>query len=333
MSIQQLHNTTDTPDALISTLQFPELLFVEDKLQEVLSKADGLIQQTCVGLLQSGGKRVRPLLTLYSGMCFAPLNPLMIQAAVATELIHMASLIHDDVIDKSATRRGKPTVNSLYGDHAAILSGDYLFAEAFNILSTHQLLSSMGYLVEAIQAMCAGEVNQANEQYSSSISRKQYFHRIIQKTGKLLSACCQSGAILGGAFSEEVTQMREYGISIGYAYQITDDILDISGDTNSLGKPVGTDFINGNMTLPFLYLMENPIYGNWLKELLKTRKVTHQGIQSIKEALISSGCIDQAYATATQCICDAKDSLNKIPRSPYRTTLINLADSILLRTT
>lgn len=330
MSIQQLYNTTDTS---IPVLQFPELLFVEDKLQVVLSKADGLIQQTCVSLLQSGGKRIRPLLTLYSGMCFAPLNPPMIQAAVAAELIHMASLLHDDVIDKSSTRRGKATVNSLYGDHAAILTGDYLFAEAFNILATHQLLASMTYLVEAIQAMCAGEVNQANDQFSSAISLNQYFQRITNKTGKLLSACCQSGALLAGAFSEELTQMREYGLNIGYAYQITDDILDISGDADSLGKPVGTDLSNGNITLPFLYLLDNPIYGNWLKEIMNTRKVTRQGIQSIKEALISTGCIDQAYETATQCIRNAKESLDKIPRSPYRTTLVNLADSILLRTT
>ena len=330
MSIQQLYNTTNTS---IPTLQFPELLFVEDKLQVIVSKADGLIQQTCSSFLQSGGKRIRPLLTLYSGMCFAPLNPAMIQAAVAAELIHMASLIHDDVIDKSATRRGKPTVNFLYGDHAAILTGDYLFAEAFNILSTHQLLSSMTYLVEAIQAMCEGEVNQANEQFLSSISQQHYFQRITKKTGKLLVACCQSGAILAGASSEELTQMLEYGLNIGYAYQITDDILDISGDADSLGKPVGTDLINGNLTLPFLYLMDNPIYGNCLTEIIKTRKVTRQGLQSIQEALVSSGCIAQAFATATECICKAKDSLDKIPGSPYRTTLINLADSILLRTT
>ena len=331
MSIQQqLYHTTDTS---IPVLQFPELLFVEDKLQIVLNKADGLIQQTCVSLLQSGGKRIRPLLTLYSGMCFAPLNPPMIQAAVAAELIHMASLIHDDVIDKSATRRGKATVNSLYGDHAAILTGDYLFAEAFNILSTHQLLASMTYLVEAIQAMCAGEVNQAHDQFSSAISLNQYFQRITNKTGKLLSACCQSGAILAGATSDELNQMREYGLNIGYAYQITDDILDISGDADSLGKPVGTDLSNGNITLPFLYLLDDSIYGNWLKEIMDTRKVTRQGIHSIKEALISTGCIDQAYETATKCISNAKESLDKIPRSPYRATLVNLADSILLRTT
>ncbi len=330
MSIQQEYITTGTS---ISTLQFPELLFVEDKLQIVLSKADGLIQQTCVSLLQSGGKRIRPLLTLYSGMCFAPLNPLMIEGAVAAELIHMASLIHDDVIDKSSTRRGKPTVNSLYGDHAAILTGDYLFAEAFNILSTHQLLSSMGYLVKAIQAMCEGEVNQANEQFSISLGLQHYFQRITKKTGELLAACCQSGAILAGATSEELALMRDYGLNIGYAYQITDDILDISGDSDALGKPVGADLMNGNITLPFLYLMDNPIYGEWLKEIIKTRKVSRQGIQSIKEALVSSGCLDQAYATATTCICKAKDSLSKLPKSPYRDTLAKLADSILLRTT
>ncbi len=330
MSVQQLHNTSETS---ISTLPFPELLFVEDKLQVVLSKADGLIQETCISLLQSGGKRIRPLLTLYGGMCFAPLNPPMIQAAVAAELIHMASLIHDDVIDKSATRRGIPTVNSLYGDHAAILTGDYLFAEAFNILSTHQLLSSMTFLVEAIQAMCEGEVNQANEQFSSSVSHHQYFQRITKKTGKLLAACCQSGAILAGASADELSQMRVYGLNIGYAYQITDDILDISGDADTLGKPVGSDLMNGNITLPFLYLMDNPIYGSWLKEILNTRKLTRQGIQSIKEALVSSGCLDQSYATATNCICNAKESLDKLPRSPYRTTLVDLADSILQRTT
>ncbi|HEY8911335.1 MAG TPA: polyprenyl synthetase family protein [Desulfosporosinus sp.] len=329
MSIRQA--LVQTPETLIPALHFSELLFVEDQLQLVLNKADGLIRQTCVSLLESGGKRIRPLLTLYSGMCFAPLNPLMIQAAVAAELIHMASLIHDDVIDKSMTRRGKPTVNSLYGDHAAVLTGDYLFAEAFNILSTHRLLSSMTYLVEAIQAMCHGEVNQADEQFSSFVRKDEYFSRIAMKTGILLAACCQSGAILAGALPEDMALMRDYGLNIGYAYQITDDILDICGDTESLGKPVGADLINGNITLPLLYLLENPIYGNWLREIMNTRNVTHLGLQSIKDALIGSGCIEQAYTTATQCIDKAKSSLDTISPSPYKSTLLDLADSILQR--
>lgn len=329
MSIQQLYNSTDT---FFPTLQFSELLFVEDQLQVVLNKADGLIQQTCVSLLQSGGKRIRPLLTLYSGMCFTPLNPLMIQAAVAAELIHMASLIHDDVIDESATRRGKPTLNSVYGNHAAVLTGDYLFAEAFYILSKHQLLESMKYLVEAIQAMCDGEVNQADEQFSISIDAQHYFNRIAKKTGALLAACCQSGATLAGAGPEELALMRNYGLNIGYAYQITDDILDISGNIESLGKPVDADLLNGNITLPILYLLDNPFYGKWLKEIMKTRQIPTQAIQSIKDALKCSGCLEQAYTTATQCISKAKTSLDKIPSSAYKSSLVQLADSILQRT-
>lgn len=330
MSIQQFSKETDTS---IAAFQIPELLLVEDKLQLILSKADGLIQQTCVDLLHSGGKRIRPLLTLYSGMCFAPLNPQMIQAAVAAELIHMASLIHDDVIDESATRRGKPTVYALYGAHSAVLAGDYLFAEAFRILSTNKLLSCMTYLVEAIQAMCEGEVNQANEQFSSSINRQDYFERITKKTGKLLAACCQSGVKLAGGSSGKLSLMREFGLNIGYAFQITDDILDINGDSDELGKPVCADLINGNVTLPLLYLMDNPVYGSQLKEIIKTRNFSRKSIQRIKDALIASGSIDQAYATAKRCISKAKDCLAKIPESSYQTTLVNLADSILLRTT
>lgn len=328
MSIQERYITQDSS---IPKLQFTELLFVEDQLQTVLQKADGLIKETCISLLESGGKRIRPLLTLYSGMCFAPLNPLMIQAAVASELIHMASLIHDDVIDESETRRGKPTIVSQYGNHAAILTGDYLFAEAFNILSKQNLLNCMNYLVDAIQAMCHGEVHQADEQFSITVDKEAYFSRIAKKTGILLAACCQSGAILAGATSEELTRMRDYGLNLGYAYQITDDILDINGDEESLGKPVGADFENGNITLPLLYLLDKPIYGNWLREIMKVRIVTRQGSQSIKEALISTGCIEQAYLTATQCISKAKSSLDTIPSSHYKTTLLSLADSILLR--
>ena len=157
------------------------------------------------------------------------------------------------------------------------------------------------------------------------------FRSIANKTGILLAACCQSGAYLAGASSEEIKQMREYGLNVGYAYQITDDILDISGNTDFLGKPVGADIMNGNVTLPLLYLSENPIYGNWLKELLTIRKLSSQGIQSVKEALISTGSLEQAQKTATKCIHQAKASLDTIPLSPYKFTLLDLADSILNR--
>lgn len=255
----------------------------------------------------------------------------MIKASVAAELIHMASLVHDDVIDESTTRRGKATINCLCGDHAAILTGDYLFAEAFNLLASEELLKSMLFFIEAIQAMCDGEVNQAEEQFSTTLGKDQYFKRIAQKTGILLAACCQAGAQLANAKAEDIRSLREFGLNIGYAYQITDDILDFSGSSESLGKPAGADLLNGNMTLPVLYLLENPVYGNWLQEILKTRRINSQSLSSINEALASAGCHQRASLTAAQCIERAKACLDNLPRSTYRTALLELADSIIRR--
>lgn len=315
-----------------SPLGSPEFMLVEDKLQAVICKADGLIQQTCLSFLHSGGKRVRPLLTLYSGMCFSHLNPLLLQAAVAVELIHMASLIHDDILDKSTRRRGSPTVNALYGNHAAVLTGDYLFAEAFNILASPQLLPSMTYFIAAIQSMCEGEVDQGNEQFSSALDQEDYYRRIAKKTGRLLTACCQAGSSLTDASPEQISQMGRYGLNIGYAYQITDDILDIDGSSSDLGKPVGADLLNGNITLPLLYLLEHPIHGDWLKEIMETRNLSYKVRQQVKEALISSGCLAQAREAAAQCIGEARNCLAEIPDSPYRSALLDLAVTILRRT-
>ncbi|HHY28612.1 MAG TPA: polyprenyl synthetase family protein, partial [Desulfitobacterium dehalogenans] len=167
-------------------ISFPELLIVEDRLRESFLRAGHTIKDSCLLLLASGGKRLRPLLTLQSAQCFGPLNSAALDAAVAAELIHMASLIHDDVIDYSDRRRGIPTINSQEGNQVAVLAGDYVFAEAFRILSNKHLLTSMSYLVDAIQSMCDGEVEQAEQCYSLTVEPSQYFKRIAQKTGILL---------------------------------------------------------------------------------------------------------------------------------------------------
>lgn len=326
MSIKQTQhhkNSVPFPD-------YPELIFVEDRLLNIFSKADTPIQSRCLNLLQSGGKRFRPLLTLYSGMCFGPLNQLMIYAAVAAELIHMASLTHDDVIDNAATRRGQPTTNVLNGNQAAVLTGDYLFAEAFQILSTRQLLPSMKFYIEAIQQMCSGEVTQAMENFVP-VDQETYFKRISQKTGVLLAACCKSGASLSGASAKDVELMAQYGIHIGYAYQIIDDILDFTGNSKTLGKPLGADISNGNITLPLIFLLEHPIYGSWLREILQTKIITSQGRQSIREALAYSGSLERAFAEAKACAARAKTCISSLPPSHYKSTLLQLADSVLER--
>ena len=316
------------PEPLI---HFPELLIVEDKLQDSFRRADGIIKETCSRLLSSGGKRLRPLLTLKSSQCFGPLNTSTIQAAVAAELIHMASLIHDDVIDRSDLRRGMPTTNSEHGNQIAVLTGDYVFAEAFHILSSGQLQTSMTYLVEAIKSMCDGEVHQAEDRFNLAIDQNTYFKRISQKTGVLLASCCQSGAATAGASLEDIQHLRDYGLNLGYAYQIIDDILDFTGDAQMTGKPVAADLINGYITLPVIYLLENPLYGPWAQEILQKKELSASDVLKIIQALISSEALDDAFATALHCAQNAIRSLEQIPSSPAKAFLMDLTHTVLYR--
>lgn len=313
------------------SLNFPELLIVEDKLQDSIQRAGGIIKDTCSKLLTSGGKRLRPLLTLQSAQCFGPLNTSTIQAAVASELIHMASLIHDDIIDRSDFRRGVPTTNSEYDNHIAVLTGDYVFAEAFNILSSEHLLSSMTYLVEAIQAMCDGEIHQAADRFNYKINQSHYFKRIAQKTGILLASCCQSGAATAGARPEEIQCLKEYGLNLGYAYQIVDDILDFTGDSKITGKPVAADLLNGYVTLPVLLLLENPLYGPWAEEILQKKQLCAPDVQRIIQALISSEALDDAFAIALNCVQVAVRALDQLPASPAKNFLTDLTHTVLYR--
>lgn len=313
-----------------TSIVLPELLIVEEELHKTIAKAQGMIRESCVHLLASGGKRLRPLLTLHSGMCFGPLNTATLQTAVAAELIHMASLIHDDVIDHSDLRRGHPTINSQQGNLNAVLTGDYLFAEAFQILSSHQLIDSMTYLVEAIQSMCTGEVEQAKDQFNFSITVNEYFERIAQKTGILLACACRSGAATAGASVGDIERLGTYGMYLGYAYQIIDDLLDYTGNPSQTGKPVGSDLINGNITLPMIYLVNNPIYGPRAREILKD-KLTPQSLNKIFQILIASEALDEAFSTAQTCVDSAISYLKKLPVSPSKELLTDLSYQVLYR--
>ena len=327
-----LKNTSVLPNAsLDSRTQFSEMFLVEDRLQGILGSAEGIIKNTCLSLLNSGGKRIRPLLTITSGMCFSHLNNDMIDAAVATELIHMASLIHDDIIDNSITRRNMSTVNSLHGNNAAVLTGDFIFAEAFNILASDRLLPCMRFLVQAIKEMCDGEVNQAADQFVTSVTIEKYFSRIAKKTGFLLAASCKSGAIAAGATDEEIHRMGEFGLNLGYAYQIIDDILDFTGSKQITGKPVGVDITNGNITLPLLLLMEDPLQADWIKDILLTRHITSSELDSIGKALLETNSLTKAFEIAAYYVEQAKSYLNPVSASSHKTALINLADQICLR--
>lgn len=315
-------------DADSSAWNFYELALVEDRLDYLLNHSEGLTKNICLKLLHSGGKRLRPYLALQGGMCFAPLNAAMIDAAVASELIHMASLVHDDIIDQAQLRRGTATVNSELGNHAAVLAGDHIFAQAFSLLTEQKLFRPMSYLCEAIQAMCSGEINQAGEQFDPEISRTQYFKRIEQKTAALLMASCKSGAACAGASEEQIGVMAQYGLQIGYAFQIIDDLVDYLGTPEQTGKPVNQDLAQGHITLPLILLLEDPSCSQWLAGVIRRQKISAKDWLKVRNLLQENGHIANCLKIVRRCIEKAKGSLNPLPDTAAKKMLNDLTEQL-----
>ena len=304
---------------------------VEKGLYSAVSDGHGTTYEICTGLIGSGGKRIRPLLVLCAAQCFGPIKPAVIHTAVACELIHMASLVHDDIIDESALRRNKPSVNAQIGNQSSVLVGDYLFAKAFEVLSNNNLLDSMNLVVEAIREMCDGEIAQANNLFNLKQTMEDYYNRIYKKTGILMAACCQAGAAAGGANMEQTRALRLYGTNLGYAFQIIDDILDFTGDKKMLGKPVGSDLKEGNITLPILKLIEQREYKTWLEELFYKKDINPDNFKEVLRVLEDSYAIQESYLEAEKCIDKAKSALDEVEDSEFKMLLTTLADQVLNR--
>ncbi len=309
----------------------PELEAVEMELLNELSDSRGVLREMCSHILNAGGKRIRPMLVVYSGMLFSDMKDELIKAAVAAELIHMASLVHDDVIDCSPLRRNNPSANSVWGNYYAVLGGDYLFAKAFSILSAHELNASMNFMVEAIQNMCHGEILQAEDRFDCDVSIDRYYERIAMKTAIFLKCCCQSGAAVSGADEANIQIIGDYGLNIGLAFQIIDDILDFYGCEDVMGKPKNEDLRQGNITLPVLLLLKHELYGSWTRETVKGKNFNSQVMEELCAVLKETGIMDRCLKTALLHIEKAKQCLNPAPESRYKDSLYDLAGILSLR--
>jgi heptaprenyl diphosphate synthase len=256
------------PQKLKLPIVLPELKIVEEELYKVIADTEGAAKDVCLYALQAGGKRLRPTLVLLSNKCFnGDIIPGdIIPAAVAAELIHLASLIHDDIIDNSQMRHGKKSVNTHWDNKIAVLAGDNLFAKAFKVLSKNRLYDVLELMVEAIEDMCSGEIEQAMDSFNPAQEEESYYRKISKKTAKLLAVCCQAGSLISLTGKDYASSLREFGLNLGYAFQITDDILDLTGQKKELGKPTGLDLAQGTLTLPMLSLLKNPKYGDWFKK-------------------------------------------------------------------
>jgi len=309
-----------------------ELQVVENELRSVVRTQNQLLTETSTHLLNAGGKRLRPALSLY-GATFYNFNlEKVLPLAVALELIHMATLVHDDVVDASMTRRGIPTVKAKWGNGISTHIGTYLFAKSLILIAGYQetpLISKV--LSDTSVKMCEGEIQQISTTFDLQQSVREYFYRIKRKTALLIAASIQLGAVACGAPAAIHLPLRRYGYNVGMAFQVTDDILDLVADQSQLGKPVGNDLRQGIITLPVIYALANSTDRNRLAEIINK---TNKNDDEVREAIIiisNSGAIDYSFKISRKFITKAKEALKTLPDIPTRTTLSRAADFINLR--
>ena len=315
-----------------------ELEGVEDAIQKALCQAKNTsILKVSRFLLKTPGKRLRPALTILCAKAVtnspqpSAFSPQLINVAAAIELIHMASLVHDDVIDHSHKRHHQATANSRWGNDASIALGDYLHALSFKLLSGCSHADILGCISDAAQAMCEGELIQLLERDNLSLLKDRYLVIIGKKTASLFSASCQAGALLSHASRKMHLALKDYGLNFGIAFQIVDDYMDLVAPEEVLGKAPGQDLVMGELTLPLLNLLQSLGKSERarLEKLLTTR--TENCLTQVKRELANSRAKNYIRRISSSYINSSKKNVNVLPDSPYKKSLLALGDLILKR--
>jgi len=300
---------------------------VKDALKSISRIDNEWLSEQLSYVVGESGKGIRPALTLLSGKSYKYNLPHLLPMAVSVELMHTATLVHDDAIDKALTRRGHATINSIWGNEIAILMGDYLFAKAGEYVADTQTPRVIKLFSQTLGTISSGEINQFRGAFKLDHSHENYFHRIYSKTASLFSLATQSGAILSQAPEESVTIMKQYGDDLGISFQIVDDILDFTSTEEAMGKPVGSDLIQGTLTLPAMLLMERYPNDNPVEMVFKTRdkKNVADAIEKVRNSTIIKDC----YKIASEYCNKACRNLKLLPKTTSRQALFDLADFVL----
>jgi geranylgeranyl pyrophosphate synthase len=270
---------------------------------------------------------MRPALTLLSGKLYNYNLTYLLPMAASVETMHTATLVHDDAIDKAKTRRGKTTMNNLWGDEIAILMGDFLFAKAGEFVADTQNPRVIKLFSQTLGIISSGEIGQFRGAYNANQKREDYFQRIYRKTGSLFSLSTQSGAILGEAPEESVTIMKEYGDNLGIAFQIIDDILDFISTEEKMGKPVGSDLIQGTLTLPAMMVIEHNPGDNPVTGLFENKDFSK--VSQVIEIVRNTNIIQECYKIAAEYKEKACKNLKSLPGVPSRQSLFELAEFVI----
>ncbi|MTD30063.1 heptaprenyl diphosphate synthase component II [Planomicrobium sp. YIM 101495] len=292
----------------------PELEVIEKELERAVNSESLLLNDASLHLLQAGGKRIRPIFVLLAGK-FGDYNiDILKKIAVPLELIHMASLVHDDVIDDSEIRRGRPTVKSQWNNSVAMYTGDFLLGRSLEYITRVESPVIHRILSKTIIEVCRGEIIQIEDKFKLDQNLRDYLRRIKRKTALLISSSCELGAVAAGADAKTTAHLRRFGYFMGMSFQIIDDILDFTSSDEVLGKPSGSDFMQGNITLPVLYARKDPkIYA-----LLKSgneRELTDSERLEIVATVRDSDAMKQSRALSDRYLQKALDELDELPKS------------------
>lgn len=302
--------------------------FICNELKSDIPFINQLVEHT----LLAGGKRVRPLLVLLAAQCFDHQKNQHIDLAAAIELIHTATLLHDDVVDNADLRRGQKTAKHIWGNEASVLVGDFLYSRAFQLIVKLQHLPILNVFSNATNIIAEGEVLQLINCHNPDTTEQAYFDVIERKTAKLFEVATQTGAALSTDNEAHIQAMQQYGLHLGMAYQLIDDVLDYSASTEQLGKSIGNDLTEGKPTLPMIYALRTAKEHEvaLLRQAIKTGST--KNLNDIIEIIETAGAIEYTAQAAKQHVLNANAMLEKIPDSIYRTGLKTLAEFVVSRT-
>ncbi len=309
-----------------------DLATVEAALREEIQRDPDVVSAPMADLFSAGGKRLRPGLVLLSARCGRYDLDRLTPAAMAVELTHAATLVHDDVIDRSSVRRGRPTVAAALGDEPAIVVGDFYFAKAYEHAARTNSTEVVGILARTVMEICAGEVRQQAIRYRYTTGVEEYMRRIEAKTATLLAACCDIGAVLAGLPKVQRSALHAYGRLLGLAFQIADDVLDYLGSEGELGKPIGQDIAEGFATLPLMLAMEDESAANRLEKVLQDgRKLSTEEAREVVTSVRESKAPQLALDHAQEFASAAGRQLDAVAAGDARDALAALTGYVVSR--
>ena len=310
-----------------------DLELVEAEIRRELGSPVALIQEMGGYIAGAGGKRLRPILLLLSARLAGYRGPRSVRLACVVELLHTATLIHDDVVDQAPLRRGRPSANAQWGDDASVLVGDHLYSKSFAMLVRDNDRAVMETLARSTVSMTEAEVFQLELKRSGVTTEADYVRVITQKTASFISACCGIGGLLGGLPAAQVDALTRYGLDIGVAFQISDDSLDFVANQDRFGKAIGADLREGKRTLPLIAMLERATAAEAtrIKSLLKRPTLDAEEVEEIRRCVVDHAGVEYALARAHEYAQAAKADLVTFAPSEERDTLTLIADFVVDR--